>query len=259
VLAFRCQTNGCFNALPRRIIEPGRRVRSAIRSSDRSLRTVRAKRAIFYRWCANRARHPLSTTFVRRGQANPTASTAATTTTSTATVARLPIDHRKAVQPDVVVLEPHRPAGCNGPFNARARYPPTVNSAGAKRCASGQISQSGLILSPGSTALSVQKQVIPLWPGNAYPTRNRRDPVRVHGSLEKVAERRNKSDVAAVVAGNSIHKPFDAENEIGTNLIIIANLATPDEGATSPRAKSDAVKGVGYVSPGQPPPRLAPT
>jgi hypothetical protein len=80
----------------------------------------------------------------------PAAATTTGSTTSAATVARLPIDHGKAVQPDVVVLEPHRPAGCNGPFNARARYPPTVNSAGAKRCASGQISESGLILSPGA-------------------------------------------------------------------------------------------------------------
>src|SRR6516165_6960461 len=67
VLAFRCQTNGCFSALRRGSNEPQRLIRSrggAIRSFDRSLRTARAKRAIVYRWGANQVRRVFRTTFV---------------------------------------------------------------------------------------------------------------------------------------------------------------------------------------------------
>jgi len=60
------------------------------------------------------------------------ATTAAASTAATAAVAGPTIVHRKAVQPDVVVLEPHGPAGCNGPFNASARHPSTINSGGVK-------------------------------------------------------------------------------------------------------------------------------
>jgi hypothetical protein len=111
----------------------------------------------------------------------------------------------------------------------------------AKRCASGEIGNDGLILSPCCAPLRIEEPVVPLWTCKSYSTGNRHDPVGIHRSLEKIAERRNEGNVAIVVARHSIHKPFDTENDIGTDLIVVPDLATPDKSRMGSITEIDAV------------------
>jgi hypothetical protein len=105
-----------------------------------------------------------------------------------------------------------------------------------------------LVLNPGRATLNIEKPVIPIWAGNAYATSEHCEPVRSQGSLEGVGDFGNEDNIAVVVARDTIHKPFNTENNILVDLVVVPKLATSDEGAVACCAEMGPGEAIGDVS-----------
>src|SRR6266446_2288111 len=123
----------------------------------------------------------------------------------------------------MVPLEPYGPVGSEAVFNARADHPPTSGVGSARGYATRYVGQRCAVAHPAAAGLAIEQPVV-CRPAEAC--RERLDPsdfcTRRDGARED-----HRRDIRLDI--RSIEHPFDAENEYGRNLPVIADLTASDK------------------------------
>ena len=135
-----------------------------------------------------------------------------------------------AVQPEIIILDLHRPIGHERPFDARANQPAAVGIVvgAGDRCARHSIGDGEAVVAhPTAAGLAIKQ------PGvicDAEPGSLGRDPPGVGSHRGRSKGWANNSVARAVGVRNPVEVPFNTENEIA-ELIVESELASSDESA----------------------------
>src|SRR5262249_46622433 len=153
-----------------------------------------------------------------------------------------------AVQPEIIILDLHRPIGHERPFDAPANQPAAVGVVvgAGDRCARHRIGDGeAVVAQPTAAGLAIkQPDVI----RDAEPGRQGRDPPVVRSQQNRSKRWANNSGARTVGVRNPVEVPFNTENQIA-ELIVESELASSDECALVVSvAEPQAEETIGHIT-----------
>src|SRR5262249_42834344 len=131
-----------------------------------------------------------------------------------------------AVQPDIIILDLHRPIGCQRPFDARTRHPSAAGAvveAGDRnaRHRDGEV----VVADPAAAGLAIKQ---PSVVRDAEPCRQGCDPPGVGSHQDRSKSGADNPIARTAGVRNPVDVPFNTDNETA-ELIVESDLASSDE------------------------------